>query len=295
MKKNIKTCLWFNNQAEEAVGFYTGIFNDSRVGNTSHYGKEGFEQHGMPEGTLLTAEVQLAGRNFLFLNGGPAFTPNPSVSFFVVCDSAEEVDHYWDKLKEDGNILMPLDKYEWSERYAWVQDKYGINWQLIYGKFDYEGQKIVPALMFTGENVGKAEEAMKYYTSLFENSSIRSVARYMEGEKEQPGIVKHAQFNLGSNVFAAMDSSFNHGFTFNEAISFVVECDTQEEIDRFWTRLTDGGEESMCGWLKDRYGLSWQVVPSVLGKLMSDPDKAGKVTQAFMQMNKFEIDKLINA
>ncbi|MBA4239860.1 MAG: hypothetical protein C0448_03985 [Sphingobacteriaceae bacterium] len=156
-KQKMTICLWFDNQGEEAANFYTSIFKNSSIGNTSRYGKEGFEFHGMPEGTALVVSFKLNDMNFSALNGGPRFK-------------------------------------------------------------------------------------------------------------------------------------------FNESMSIVVSCDTQEEIDHYWTSLTaDGGQESMCGWLKDKYGISWQIIPSILGNLMSDSSKASRVTMAFMQMKKMNIETLINA
>jgi len=152
----ITTCLWFDNQAEEAAKFYTSIFKDSSIGSINRYGKEGFEFHGQKEGTAMTVSFQINGHSFLALNGG----------------------------------------------------------------------------------------------SLFK---------------------------------------------FNEAISFQIFCDTQEEIDYHWNKLTAGGEEVQCGWLKDKYGVSWQIIPSILSELMSNPEKAGRVTNAYMQMKKFDIEKLLNA
>jgi predicted 3-demethylubiquinone-9 3-methyltransferase (glyoxalase superfamily)/uncharacterized protein YndB with AHSA1/START domain len=152
----ITPCLWFDTQAEEAAKFYTKIFKNSEIGTISRYGKEGFEFHGMPEGTVLTVSFKLDGQDFTALNGGPKFK-------------------------------------------------------------------------------------------------------------------------------------------FNEALSFVVGCETQEEIDYFWTKLTEGGEEGQCGWLKDKFGLSWQIVPNMVGQLMSDPNRAGRVMQALLQMRKFNIEKLLQA
>jgi predicted 3-demethylubiquinone-9 3-methyltransferase (glyoxalase superfamily) len=154
MKKQIVPCLWFDNQAEEAVNFYTSVFKDSRILSISRYGKEGYEVHRQPEGTVLTVEFELNGQRYTALNGGPMYR-------------------------------------------------------------------------------------------------------------------------------------------FTEAVSFQVFCDTQEEIDYCWEKLTDGGEEQQCGWLRDKYGLSWQIVPSILSELMRDPVRAGKAINAFLQMKKFEIAKLM--
>jgi predicted 3-demethylubiquinone-9 3-methyltransferase (glyoxalase superfamily) len=145
--------------------------------------------------------------------------------------------------------------------------------------------KITPFLWFNDQ----AEEAMNFYTAIFKNSKIGSVSRYGEGGPGQPGSVMTATFELDGQEFMAL----NGGplFTFTEAISFFVNCETQVEVDELWEKLTEGGEESQCGWLKDKFGLSWQIVPSVLGELLNDPDaeKAGRVMNAMLQMKKIDI------
>lgn len=148
---------------------------------------------------------------------------------------------------------------------------------------------------FTGSQAGNAEHAMNFYASIFSDSKIKDINRYVEGEHDVVGTVKHGRFNLSNQSFVAMDSSAPHGFQFNEAISFVVDCETQEEIDYYWNKLTEGGQESQCGWLKDKFGVSWQIVPTILGKLMADPSKTQRVVAAFMKMKKFDIEKLVNA
>jgi predicted 3-demethylubiquinone-9 3-methyltransferase (glyoxalase superfamily) len=152
-------------------------------------------------------------------------------------------------------------------------------------------QKITPFLWFNDQ----AEEAMNFYTAIFKNSKIGSVSRYGEGGPGPQGSVMTATFELDGQEFMAL----NGGplFTFTEAISFFVNCETQAEVDELWTKLTEGGEESQCGWLKDKYGLSWQIVPSVLGELLNDPDaeKAGRVMNAMLQMKKLDIAGLRSA
>lgn len=279
MKQPIYPCLWFNGNAKEAAQFYCTVFNDCII----------------TADTPMVINFEAAGQKFMCLNGGPTFTPNPSISFFVVCETVEEVQASWKKLTEGGTIMMPLDSYPWSEQYGWVQDRFSVSWQLSYDKLENVGQKFTPVLMFTSEQQGKAEEAIQFYSSIFEPSSIIGILRYGANDGDVEGTVKHAQFKLAGQVFMAMDSSLAHGFSFNEAISLVVECETQEEIDFYWNRLTEGGSESMCGWLKDRYGVSWQVVPAILKELMQDGERAPRVMEAFMQMKKFKIDELVNA
>jgi len=295
MQNHITPCLWFDNQAEEAAGFYTSLFSDSTIKNISRYGKEGFEVHGQKEGTALTVEFQLNGQLFNALNGGPHFKFNPSVSFYVVCETEKEVNLLWEKLSEGGSVMMALDKYDWSGRYGWLNDRFGLSWQIALGKLEDTVQKFSPALMFMGSQHHLAEEAVHFYTSIFPDSKVKHILRYTTDEKDTTGTVKHAQFTINNQTFMIMGSSMEHQFKFNEAISFQVFCDTQKEIDYYWDKLTDGGSEGQCGWLKDKYGVSWQIVPSMLGQLMSNPAKAGSVMNAFLKMKKFDIAKLMKA
>jgi predicted 3-demethylubiquinone-9 3-methyltransferase (glyoxalase superfamily) len=152
-------------------------------------------------------------------------------------------------------------------------------------------QKITPFLWFDSQ----AEEAARFYTSIFPNSKINQVAYYGENTPGSPGTVMTVNFEIGGQEFGAI----NGGpiFKFTEAISFYVPCETQSEVDDYWEKLSVGGEKGQCGWLKDKYGVSWQIVPTILGKLMSDPDrvKANRVTQAMLKMTKLDIDQLMHA
>jgi predicted 3-demethylubiquinone-9 3-methyltransferase (glyoxalase superfamily) len=275
----IYPCLWFDGKAKEAAEFYCSVFEDSVI--TSD--------------TPMVVIFESAGQQFMCLNGGPQYTFNPSVSFYVVCETEEETERVWKSLSQGGTALMPLDKYDWSDKYGWIQDRFGVSWQVSWGRMEDVGQKFTPALMFTGDQNGKAEQAIGFYHSVFEDSGIRGILRYEKGENDSEGNVKHAQFTLRGLVFMAMDSSFPHQFGFNEAVSLVVDCETQEQIDHFWSKLTEGGQEGQCGWLKDQFGVSWQIIPAILGELMSDPSRSEKVINAFLQMKKFEIEKLVNA
>ena len=280
MKHPIYPCLWFDGKAKEAALFYGSVFSNSKIN--------------VDAPVMVT--FNLAGQTFMGLNGGPMCKPNPSISFYVVCETVQEIETSWNKLLEGGNVLMPLNKYPWSEKFGWLNDQYGISWQLTLGKVAELGQKITPMLMFTQDQAGKAEHAIHFYSGIFDQSSIRLISRYEPGEPDVTGTIKHAQFKLGEQLFMAMDSSMPHQFRFNEGISFVILCDTQEEIDYYWNKLSEGGEESMCGWLKDRYGVSWQVVPDALGTLMNgEPEKTKRVMQAILQMKKLEIYKLVDA
>lgn len=279
MNNTIYPCLWFNGNAKEAAAFYSTVFSQTRITAENP----------------LVVQFEATGQKFMCLNGGPQFSFNPSVSFFVQCSSEEELNAAWEKLAESGAVLMPLDTYDWSEKYGWVQDRFGVSWQLSLRPIEAIPQKFIPVLMFTGPQQGHAEEAIRYYTSVFPGSEVLHISRYTKDDPDTEETIKHAQFRLGGQAFMAMDSSYSHGFAFNEAISFVVDCKTQEDIDYYWGKLTEGGSEGQCGWLKDRFGVSWQIVPVVLGRLMSDPERSPRVMQAFMKMKKFDIETLENA
>lgn len=279
MKNPIYPCLWFDGNAKAAAEFYCSVFENTAITTENP----------------LVVTFESAGQKFMLLNGGPHFKLNPSISFFVVFETIEEVDKTWEKLLNGGSVLMPLDKYEWSEKYGWVQDKFGVNWQLSAGKLEDVGQKFTPSLLFTNAMAGKAEQAVQFYTSVFANSSVRGILKYSADDQDIEGNVKHAQFSLGNQVFMAMDSSWPHEFSFNEAISLVVDCETQQEIDYYWGKLSAIPEAEQCGWLKDQFGVSWQIVPVILRELMSDLSRSERVINAFMQMKKFDIEKLKNA
>jgi len=279
MTQTLYPCIWCDGTAAEAADFYVDVFPESRITSQN-------------PAVVMT---ELTGQPFMLLIGGPQFQPNPSISFFRTCETAADVDALWERLVEGGTVMMPLDSYDWSPRYGWVQDRYGVSWQVLQGSLADMGQITTPALMFVGEQNGRAEQAIELYASIFEGSAVHSIRRYEDGDEAQAGNVLHAQFELSGQRFIAMDGGQTHDFSFSEGVSLVVPCDTQAEIDHYWNALTRNGEESMCGWLKDPFGVSWQIVPTVLGELMSDPDRAQRVMEAFLQMKKFDIEGLMKA
>ncbi len=292
--EKITPFLWFDNQAVEAANFYASIFKNSKVKIDGKYDAETSEVSGQKEGTVMTVLVELDGQKIITLNGGPLFKFTPATSFFVNCETKEEVDQMWEKLTEGGKVLMELGAYPFSERFGWVEDKFGVSWQLCLGDLK---QKITPFLMFVGERAGKAEEAVNFYISTFKNSEIVEMKRHGAGGQEKEGTVMHAIFKLDGYQFMALDSALNHQFNFSQAISYIVNCETQEEVDHFWNAFSDGGEIQQCGWVIDRFGVAWQVVPSILGKLTSDPDpeKVKRVMHAMLQMKKLDIEGLKKA
>lgn len=286
----IVPCIWLDDQAEAAADFYARIFPAGRVVAASRYPAHGDNSAGKPRGSVLTVEFEVAGQRFTALNGGPVFVPNPSVSFFVHVDAPADADRFFAAFAAGGQELMPIDRYPWSERYGWVQDRFGVSWQVMSGRRSPDGPMVAPCLMFAGAQHGRAGEAMRFYSGVFPGGHVGSEEHYQEGEGP-PGTVKHGRFSLAGQEFVAMDSHYDHGFGFNEALSLQVMCAGQEELDRYWQALADGGKHGPCGWLKDRFGLSWQVVPEMLPSLLTGPDEAaaGRAFAAVMRMQKIDI------
>ncbi len=276
MVNQLYTCLWFNGQIKEAAEFYCSLFDGSKIVASNP----------------IISKFELAGTPIKLLNGGALFSKNPSISFFVRCETKDEVEKIWNGLIEGGNAMMALDKYPWSEYYGWLFDKYGMTWQINLAPLQPGQQKIIPSMLFTNDVYGHAEEAIRFYGSVFKESKIFFTEQYKDGEPQPAGKLKFGSFELNHAQFVAMDGPGNHAFQFNEGVSIVVECEDQDEVDYYWDKLSEGGHEGQCGWLKDKFGVSWQIVPVVLNKLMGNPETAEKARNAFMKMKKFIIKDL---
>ena len=198
------------------------------------------------EREVLTGIFELEGYRFMALDGGPVFKINPSVSFILNFDpskdnppaggASETIEYFWKKLSDGGKVLMEFQKYPFSEKYSWCEDKFGVSWQLILSNPEGEERRfITPSMMFVGGKAGKAEEAMKFYLSVFKNSKQGQIARYPAGmEPDKEGTIMFSDFMLENQWFAAMDSAREHEFNFNEAVSFYVEVVDQNELDYYW-------------------------------------------------------------
>lgn len=281
-------CLWFDDQAEAAANFYTGIFSEGGIGAVTHYPSD--NPGDKPPGSVLTVDFELAGYRMVALNGGPEFVINPSISFFIDVNTPAEADRYFALLEEGGSVLMPIASYPWSPRFGWVKDRFGVSWQVMALSKPTDGPTIVPCLMFTGPAQGKAELAMQQLTRIFPDSRIEHIERYaaLEGPESS---VKHGRIAIAGQPFVTMDSHIEHGFSFDEAVSFQVMCRDQAEIDRYWEALSEGGSKGPCGWLKDRFGISWQVVPARLSEWMTSSNLAAveRALKAIWRMSKLDI------
>ncbi|QQR83065.1 VOC family protein [Candidatus Peregrinibacteria bacterium] len=262
--------LWFDKEAVEAAEWYTSIFDDSKILFKNQI-------KNTPSGDCDIVGFQLRGYEFQAISAGPYFKLNPSISIMVNFDPSQEpnarerMSEIWKRLMEGGKALMPLDQYPFSEWYGWVQDKYGFSWQLILT--DPKGEerpRMMPSMLFVGDVCGKAEEASDFYLSVFKDAKRGAMARYPAGmEPDKAGTVMFTDFMLEGQWFVAMDSAHQHEFGFNEAVSLMVCCNDQAEIDAYWEKLSAVPESEQCGWVKDAYGVSWQIVPKNMGELMA--------------------------
>jgi predicted 3-demethylubiquinone-9 3-methyltransferase (glyoxalase superfamily) len=295
--------LVFDTQAVEAARFYAAVFPASSVRHTATI-------RDTPSGDCDLVSFALWNQDFMAISAGPLFKPNPSVSFIVNFDpgafgaagesgARAALDTAWKALSQGGKALMPLDSYFFSKQFGWVQDKYGVSWQLVLmdpGRAPRPA--IVPSLMFIGANAGKADEAIRFYLSVFRDSQMGDAHRYgADAAPDKEGTLMFADFQIENQWFAAMDSAHEHAFSFNEGVSLLVRCSTQEEIDYYWAKLSADPASEQCGWLKDKFGLSWQIAPAAMEDMMArgTPEQLSRLTQAFLPMKKMNLAVLMKA
>lgn len=282
--KNIKIhpAIWFDQNGVEAATFYGTLFEDSEIISQ----------------TPVSVLFKLKGYQILGINGGPVYSPNPSISFYVECDTEAEIVHKFESLSQDGKIMMALDKYPWAEKYAFIEDRYNVSWQLNLRSKENGHQKITPSLLFVNRNNGNASKALELYTSLFNGGKIKELSHYMEGSGNTTGHVLFSRAEIEGFQFIAMDGPGFHDFDFNEGVSFVVYTETQDETDHYWDNLIkNGGSEGQCGWLKDPFGISWQIIPRKFMEIISEgnPEKTRRIFDAMMPMKKLILADLLKA
>lgn len=284
--QSIIPCIWFEQDVEEIAEWYVRLFPDSFVDYTT-------KLTNTPAGDTTIVTLSLAGQFFQFLQGGAWAERNPSISYRVAFATIEEVETLWDKLSDDADILLPLGAYDVSERYGWLTDRFGVSWQLMYDS-GMEIQTVTPVLSFSGEAFGRAEAAMNDWISIFPDSYMRDghLARY--GEKDGGklgGKLNYARFVLSGREVVVMDNEIDETHAFNEMQSLIIFCESQEEVDHVWEQLSAVPDAEQCGWLKDRYGVSWQVIPWEMEEMMTvgTPEQIERVVEAFLPMKKIDI------
>jgi len=276
MTQKIVPNVWFDRNAGEAGDFYTAALPRTKAHVAMRYPDEVPEFQKGLEGEPLVVKLDVDGYEITFINSDDTFSPTPAISFILnfdplLFDGSEDaaraaLDKTWAALSDGGVALMPLGEYPFSPKYGWVQDRYGVSWQLMLT--DPAGDPrpfVIPQLMFANNVEGKAREAAELYTSLLGDADLGTVV------PRPSGSVMFGEFRVGDQWFSMMDSDIAHDFDFTPGVSLEVSCADQAEIDRLWSALSAVPEAEQCGWLVDRFGISWQIVPQNMDELLSKP------------------------
>lgn len=293
--------LWFNRDAAEGAQFYRRAFPDTEILRTTRYPEEGLPDFQRDfAGEVLSVDIAVAGFHLTLINASDEYRPNPAVSFMVSFDETRDpaarqrMTETWSRLLDDGAELMPLAEYPFSNYYGWVQDRYGVSWQLsLVDSADGAGSRptVHPCLLFGGAAQNRAAAAKERYLAAFADTSDAAegaTALYPEQTGPAPaGAVMYTDFQLSGQWFAAMDSGVEQDFSFTPGVSLQVRADSQREIDRLWRHLSRAPEAEQCGWCVDEFGLSWQIVPAHLPDLLARDGAWAKL----MEMKKIEIDR----
>jgi predicted 3-demethylubiquinone-9 3-methyltransferase (glyoxalase superfamily) len=283
MAQKIIPNLWFNGNADEAGAFYSDVLPKTNAAVSARYPDDVPDWQAEYAGKTLVVDVIIDGYQLALINAGGDFRPNPSISFMLNFDpllfgadadaAVAALDATWAGLSNGGHVMMDLGEYSHSKRYGWIEDRYGVSWQLMLT--DPEGDPrpfVIPQLMFSGPVQGQARKAAEFYTSLFDDARVGFIAEYPEPTgPAAAGEVVFGEFQLAGQSFAMMDSAAEQPYPFTYGVSLEVRCTDQAEIDRFWEALSAVPEAEQCGWLADRFGVSWQIVPANFGDLMERP------------------------
>lgn len=282
--------LCFNDQAEEAVKFYTSVFDQSEITREIRYP--------MPNGESVAYDFTIENQTFSAFNGGTDFKMNPSFSLMISLDTAEEVDALYTELAKGGKDLMPLDSYPFSDRYAWVEDQFGLSWQIMLAPDVPANHKVRVSLLFAGQYCGQAEQALKDYATIFQKGEPGQINYYQEGEaRDDRARVNYAELNIGDQQLVFMDHGFGSDEEFSEAISFLIVAGAQSEVDYYWEKLSADEKAESMGWLKDSHGISWQVVPQAYLQIMetATEEQKKRVLDVLFKMKKMDVARLENA
>ena len=284
-KQNTLVHLWFKGEdLKNAVDKYTKIFENSKILRSINFDTP-FDT------TADCIEFTLGGRVFQAINAEPAFEFNNSFSFVVMCPSQEDLNTKWTNLiSNGGKEIMPLEKTDFAECYGILEDEFGLTWHVFLDgqmHFDFE---VVPVMMYPQ---GKTKEALEFYSTVFKDFAINFVD-YLDEEKNN---IIFSCFTINGSDYFAWDNLEEVDYPFNESTSIMIECETQEEIDYYWDKLSADKNDGQCGWTKDRFGLSWQIIPKYVNEVFFNQgkEKYNKISSAMLEMKKLDIEKLKQA
>ena len=279
----LSACVWHNGTAREAFQHYAGLFPNAWIPG------EIDADPSAAQPTVIT--MKLGALELMGLNGGPQYRPTPSISIFVRSGNARELRRFWDSLSQNSiRILIPFEEQQWSPLYGWLEDEWGLSWQLMLSPAMTEDELPIftPAMLFTGAQFGKAEQALRLYESIIPGADLSDLNVHEEGDLK--GTVLFAEMQVPGLSLIAMDGPGEHAFGFDPGLSLVLHCKDQEEIDHVWqVLLKSGGEENRCGWIVDGFGVSWQILPIGMGAWMRNPVHGPARMKALMDMVKLDV------
>lgn len=283
MTQKIVPNIWFAGNAGEAGEFYTTALPQASAHVAMHYPDELPDFQKGLEGEPVVVDLDVAGFRITMINSDDTARPTPSISFMLNFDpllfdddadaARTALDETWAALSDGGQALMPLGEYPFSPHYGWVQDRFGVSWQLMLT--DPTGDPrpfVITQIMFSGDVQDRAREAVDLYLSLFDDTAYGTVVAYEQASgTAAAGSIMFGEFRIGEQWFSFMDSNVRHDFGFTPGVSLEIRCADQAEIDHFWNALSAVPDAEQCGWLVDRYGVSWQVVPQNMDELLAKP------------------------
>ncbi|MDG3207085.1 VOC family protein [Streptococcus suis] len=276
--------LWYDTEAKEAVAFYVDLFG----GNVDWT----YTITDTPSGDSDLIQFQLGDMTLAAISAGPYFTLNESMSLMVNVADKDEVTRLYQALSEGGRILMPLGEYPFSPYYVWLEDRFGLSWQLSYAPDLDKPYQFDICLLFSQEQVGLAQPMLDYYKDKLPQASVGQLSYYGEGEAAvEAAKLNYAELLVAGQKMIVMDHGYGGVASFNEAFSFMVYVDSQEEAESWYEKVSAVPEAGICGWAKDQFGISWQIVPRILMEAYdtANPEKVKAVNAAVMTMKRLDI------
>ncbi|CQR25250.1 glyoxalase/bleomycin resistance protein/dioxygenase superfamily protein [Streptococcus varani] len=280
--------LWFDREALEAAQLYTSPFPDSHMDWTH-------DLTDTPSGDAVLVQFQLANLTLAAISAGPYFKLNESTSLMVHFQNKDELDRIFETLSEAGRVLMPLGEYPFNSYYVWLEDQFGLSWQFFYSPENSRAVQLEICLLFSQEQVGQVRSFLEKAQALFPNSQIGTVNHYQENEKQEAKAqINYGELLLNQQRLVVMENGFGGENSFNEAFSLMVYTDSQEETQRLYQQLSHVPESEQCGWVKDEFGISWQIVPRPLmdAYQILSKEEMKPVHDAILTMKRLNYDEI---
>ncbi|MGQ7661038.1 VOC family protein [Streptococcus suis] len=275
--------LWYDTEAKEAVAFYVDLFG-GKIDWT-------YTITDTPSGDSDLIQFQLGDMTLAAISAGPYFKLNESMSLMVNVASKDEVTRLYQALSEGGRVLMPLGEYPFSPYYVWLEDRFGLSWQLSYAPDLDKPHQFDICLLFSQEQVGLAQPMLDYYKDKLPQASVGQLSYYGEGEAAvEAAKLNYAELLVAGQKLIVMDHGYGGEASFNEAFSLMVYVDSQDELNFYYDLLSAVPEAEMCGWVKDQFGISWQIVPRILMEAYdtASPETVKAVNDAVLTMKRLD-------